>query len=140
MTPVQIPNQMVAFSEFKLQSDGKDTAFLVGELAVLPTELDITRRSLISQGFRVSAINNHSASLFPQLFFLHISKHGDAVQMSQLLRRVIDQNRIAAGQISSTGSSGSGTGSTSGGTTGTGASGGTGTTGGTGSGTRGGSL
>jgi len=140
MGAVQIPNQMIAFSEIRMQADGNDQAFLVGELALLPTEVDLSRRSLIAQGFSVSAVHNHSATLSPGLLFLHIAKHGDAMQMSQVLRRVMDQNRVAAGQISSTGNGTNGSGSSTGtGATGTGSTGtgtGTGTTG-TGTGTTG---
>jgi hypothetical protein len=123
MTPVQIPNQMLAFSEIHLQSDGNGIGLLVGELALLPSEVDLSRRSLISQGFQVSAVHNHSATVSPELLFLHIAKRGNAMQMAQIIRMVMDQNRIAAGQISvPTGTSGSGSGTGTGSTSGGGSS------------------
>lgn len=128
MGAVPVPNQMVAFSEIRIQADGNGQGFLVGELALLPTELDLTRRSLVSQGFSISAIHNHTATLFPQLLFLHIAKHGNAMQMAQTIRTVMDQNRIGAGQVPTPGTSGSSTGTSGTGTAGTGTSG-TGTTG-----------
>jgi len=138
MGPIQIPNEMLAFSEIRIQADGNGQGFLVGELALLPSELDLTRRSLISQGFQVSAVHNHSATISPDLLFLHIAKKGNAAQMAQIVRQAMDQNRVAAGSISATGNSNGGTGTTGGtGSTGTGTTG-TGTAGGGTTGTGGG--
>jgi hypothetical protein len=123
-----VPNVMAAFSEIRIQADGNGQGFLVGELALLPTEVDLSRRSLVANGFSISAVHNHTLSLFPQLFFVHIAKHGNAIQMAQTLRQIMDQNRVGAGQISvpTSGTSGTGTSGASGGSSGSSSGGGTG--------------
>jgi hypothetical protein len=95
-----LPNQLLAYSEIEFQSDGNGKALVDGELAVLSTEIELTEASLISQGFDISAVHNHASSESPRLFFIHFSKRGNSLSIAKVIRAVMDQNQLTAGQIS----------------------------------------
>jgi Domain of Unknown Function (DUF1259) len=63
-------------------------ASVMGDLVLLPGEVDAVMRKLRSAGFEISAVHNHLYDETPHVMYMHYMGHGSAVDLARELSRV----------------------------------------------------
>jgi len=76
---------------FKAGPEGHVMA--MGDLVLLPEELNPVVRALQAGGLDVLAIHNHLAGESPQVVYVHFGGHGEAAKVAQGLRGALDATR-----------------------------------------------
>ena len=65
----------------------------MGDLVLLPNEVNPVVRALQAGGLDVLAIHNHLIGESPQVVYLHFGGHGDAQQVAKALRSALDTTK-----------------------------------------------
>jgi hypothetical protein len=77
---------------------GKDSsAMTMGDLVLLPSEINPVIRRLAQGGVDVCAIHNHLVDAWPQVFYVHFSGMGDAEAMARTLRAALELTKTPLG-------------------------------------------
>jgi len=63
---------------------------LMGDLPLLEGEVNPVMSALLENGFEVTAIHNHFFYMEPMLYFMHIHGHGNAMDLAQRLKPVLE--------------------------------------------------
>jgi hypothetical protein len=66
-----------------------DAAMVMGDLVVLPSELERVVAGLLAREFEVSAIHNHLAGEKPAVLYVHFDGHGPATLLAHRLDSVL---------------------------------------------------
>lgn len=64
------------------QRDGAQ-AMAMGDLVLLPSEVEPVRRRLQASGIVPSALHNHLLGELPHVMYMHVEAHGDAVEIAR---------------------------------------------------------
>ncbi|MHB1922148.1 MAG: DUF1259 domain-containing protein [Chitinophagaceae bacterium] len=65
---------------------GQQNVMLMGDLALLETELPAVEKKLEQEGIDITAIHNHLLEESPKVMFLHVSAMGDPVALSEKMK------------------------------------------------------
>jgi hypothetical protein len=82
---VSLQPDLVADGEASFMQAGT-SAMVMGELALVDTEVPAVTRGLLANGFEISAIHNHLVPISPLILFIHFNGMGDAVPLATKLR------------------------------------------------------
>jgi hypothetical protein len=66
-----------------------DGAMVMGDLVLTDTEISPVMKHLVDHGLEISAVHNHLLRTSVPVFYMHISGHGDAVQLAQTLHAAL---------------------------------------------------
>ena len=66
---------------------------VMGDLVLLETEINPVMRKLIDGGLEITAVHNHVLRGSPATFYMHISGHGDPVQLATALHAALAESR-----------------------------------------------
>jgi hypothetical protein len=80
---------------FKASPEGHVMA--MGDLVLLPDEVNPVIRSLQAGGLDVLAIHNHLIGESPQVIYVHFGGHGEALKVAQALRAALDGTKTPLG-------------------------------------------
>jgi hypothetical protein len=69
----------------------------MGDLVLLPSELNSVIRALARGGVAVTAIHNHLAGEQPQIVYLHFGGSGDAASLAAALRAALEKTATPLG-------------------------------------------
>ena len=62
---------------------------VMGDLVVTAAELPKVQQSLERDGIEISAVHNHLVGENPQVYYVHVDAHGDALTLAQAFDRVL---------------------------------------------------
>lgn len=71
---------------FKAEGDG---AMVMGDLVLTQEEISPVMQQLIANGFKVTALHNHLLRAVPFPMYMHISGHGDPVELAKTLHAAL---------------------------------------------------
>lgn len=74
------------WAAFKPDHDG---AMLMGDLVLLESEIAPVMTTAIGNGLEITAVHNHILRASPPTFYMHVSGHGDPVQLATALREAL---------------------------------------------------
>jgi hypothetical protein len=84
-------------SELALQDLGGDRALAVGEVIVLPEEVNPFVRTLKAHGFRVTALHNHMLGEAPRMLFVHFWRVGSATDLARGAWAALESTNVRLG-------------------------------------------
>src|SRR5882724_2509164 len=64
-------------------------AMVMGDLVLTEDELSPVMRKLQEGGIEIAAVHNHLIGESPHVVYIHISSHGDAVKMAQVIHDAV---------------------------------------------------
>ncbi len=65
------------------------TAMIMGDMALLETEIDTVMRTLVAGGLEITAVHNHLLHEQPQIIFMHFGGRGDAEKLAALVKSAL---------------------------------------------------
>jgi hypothetical protein len=68
---------------------GKGAAMVMGDLVLTADEVSPVTNALLDGGVAVTAIHNHLLGESPQILYLHMGGHGDAVKLAQAVAKAV---------------------------------------------------
>jgi hypothetical protein len=71
------------------KGDGGDDV-MMGDLVLLPDEVNPVMSALLDHGLEVTALHNHFFWEEPRIFFMHIHGHGKAVDLANQIKPALD--------------------------------------------------
>jgi hypothetical protein len=74
------------YAVYKAEPQG---TLVLGDLPVLPSEVDTVQSSLESSGFHITALHNHLLNETPHVMYMHYMRVGDAAALSADLARAL---------------------------------------------------
>jgi len=72
-------------------------ASVMGDLVLLPSELDAVMRKLRDAGFEISAVHNHLNDETPHVMYMHYMGHGDAEEIAKSLKSALAESKTPLG-------------------------------------------
>ena len=72
-------------------------ASVMGDLVLLPDEIDGVMRKLRSVGFEISAVHNHLDQETPQVMYMHYMGRGEASDLAKSLRSALGESKTPLG-------------------------------------------
>lgn len=75
---------------------GGRNAMTMGDLVLLPSEVDAVMSELHAGGFEILALHNHLAGETPQVLYLHFHGHGDPAALARTLKAALGKTRTPA--------------------------------------------
>jgi hypothetical protein len=72
-------------------------ASVMGDLVLLPDEIDGVMRKLRSAGFEISAVHNHLDQETPQVMYMHYMGRGEATDLAKSLRSALAGSKTPVG-------------------------------------------
>jgi hypothetical protein len=72
-------------------------AMVMGDLVLLPSELDAVMRKLRAAGFEISAVHNHLDDETPHVMYMHYMGHGSAVELAKSLKAALAESKTPLG-------------------------------------------
>ena len=85
---VQVKPALALGSWLAFSSSGAG-AMLMGDLVLAENEVSPVMVALEENGIQVTALHNHVLHETPRVMYMHISGHGDAVQLASAMKKVI---------------------------------------------------
>src|SRR6185437_15490753 len=70
-----------------------DEAMVMGDLVLTDSEISPVMKQLVDHGLQISAVHNHLLRTSVPVFYMHISGHGDAVQLAHTLHTALASSR-----------------------------------------------
>lgn len=64
-------------------------AMVMGDLVLLPTEVNPVMAKLLESGLEITALHNHLLRASPETFYMHVGGHGDPVKMAASIRAAL---------------------------------------------------
>ena len=68
-------------------------ASVMGDLVLLPSEVDGVMRKLRSAGFEISAVHNHLDQETPRVMYVHYIGHGNAADLAKSLKSALAESK-----------------------------------------------
>jgi hypothetical protein len=78
-------------------ADEGDHAMAMGDLVLLPSEVNPVISILQDGGIEQSAVHNHLIDESPHVMYVHFEGHGDAVKLATTLRRALEATKTPLG-------------------------------------------
>ena len=72
-------------------------AMAMGDIVLLETEINPVMAKLIAAGLDITAVHNHLLRASPATFYMHISGHGDAVQLATAIKDALSVSKTPLG-------------------------------------------
>ena len=72
-------------------------AMAMGDIVLLETEINPVMAKLIAAGLDITAVHNHLLRASPATFYMHISGHGDAVQLATAIKEALGASKTPLG-------------------------------------------
>ena len=72
-------------------------SMVMGDLVLLPSELDAVMRKLRAAGFEISAVHNHLDDETPRVMYMHYMGHGSSVELAQSLKVALAESKTPLG-------------------------------------------
>jgi len=72
-------------------------ASVMGDLVLLPSELDAVMRKLRDAGFEISAVHNHLDDEAPHVMYMHYMGHGNAEELAKSLKSALAESKTPLG-------------------------------------------
>jgi uncharacterized protein DUF1259 len=69
----------------------------MGDIVLLETEINPVMAKLIAAGLDITAVHNHLLRATPATFYMHISGHGDAVQLATAIKEALGASKTPLG-------------------------------------------
>jgi Domain of Unknown Function (DUF1259) len=79
----------LALGGYAVYEPAPSGALVMGDLPLLPAEIDTVQKQLSSEGFEITALHNHLLREQPHVMYMHFMKIGDAAEISRQLRAAI---------------------------------------------------
>jgi Domain of Unknown Function (DUF1259) len=76
-------------------SDGH--AMVMGDLVLLPEELNAVIAKLQASGFEITAVHNHLMNETPHLLYAHYQGHGNAAELAKALKAALAESKTPLG-------------------------------------------
>lgn len=92
---VQVKPALALGSWLAFSSSGQG-AMLMGDLVLAEDEVSPVMAGLQENGIQVTALHNHVLHETPRVMYMHISGHGDAVQLAAAMKKVIALTKTPA--------------------------------------------
>src|SRR5258706_11928815 len=89
---VQIKPALALGSYLAFQKSGKE-AMVMGDLVLLPEEVNPVMKKLIERGIQITAIHNHLLRATPQVMYMHYQGHGDAARLAAAVRTALQESK-----------------------------------------------
>ncbi len=70
----------------------------MGDLVLLPDELNPVIAKLRSSGFEITAVHNHLMNETPHLIYTHYHGHGNAVDLAKALLAALAESKTPLGK------------------------------------------
>jgi hypothetical protein len=74
-----------------------DGVMAMGDIVLLETEINPVMAKLIAAGLDITAVHNHLLRASPATFYMHISGHGDAVQLATAIKDALSASKTPLG-------------------------------------------
>lgn len=87
----------LALGSWAAFAGSNEHAMVMGDLVLLPTELDPVMRKLRSAGFEISAVHNHLLGETPRVIYMHYMGHGSAVDLAKSFRAALAESATPLG-------------------------------------------
>ncbi|HWI36984.1 MAG TPA: DUF1259 domain-containing protein [Burkholderiales bacterium] len=88
--PVEPPLALGSYLAFKKM--GKQ-AMVMGDLVLLPEEVNPVMKKLIEQGMEITAIHNHLLRSTPMVMYMHYQGRGDAGKLAAAVRAALEESK-----------------------------------------------
>ena len=88
----------LALGSWAAFSGTDDDAMVMGDLVLLPDELNPVIVKLRSSGFEITAVHNHLMNETPHLIYTHYHGHGNAVELAKSLRTALAESKTPLGK------------------------------------------
>src|SRR5579871_461895 len=72
-------------------------AMAMGDIVLLESEINPVMAKLIASGLEITAVHNHLLRASPATFYMHISGHGDAVQLATAIKEALGASKTPLG-------------------------------------------
>ena len=69
----------------------------MGDIVLLETEINPVMAKLIAAGLDITAVHNHLLRASPATFYMHISGHGDPVQLATAIKEALGASKTPLG-------------------------------------------
>jgi hypothetical protein len=92
----------LALGSWAAFSGADDDAMVMGDLVLLPEELNPVIAKLRSSGFEITAVHNHLMNETPHLIYTHYHGHGNAVELAKSLRAALAESKTPLGKPTAT--------------------------------------
>jgi biotin operon repressor len=92
---VQVKPALALGSWLAFSSPGQG-AMIMGDLVLVEDEVSPVIAALQENGIQVTALHNHVLHETPRVMYMHISGHGDAVQLAATMKKVIALTKTPA--------------------------------------------
>jgi hypothetical protein len=79
-----------------------ENASVMGDLVLLPDEVDGVMRKLRAAGFEISAVHNHLDQETPQVVYMHYVGRGEAVDLAKSLKSALAESKTPLGPPAAT--------------------------------------
>jgi hypothetical protein len=77
--------------------DMGDHAVVMGDLVLLPEEVNPVMKALVDDGIEITALHNHLLRATPGAVYMHVSGRGDAVKLAAVLHKALALSRTPMG-------------------------------------------
>ena len=84
-----------SWAAFRKMAGGQD-AMTMGDLVLLPSELDAVLGQLQAGSFEILAVHNHLAGESPQVLYVHFHGHGDPAALARTLKAALSKTGTPA--------------------------------------------
>jgi len=89
---VQVKPPLALGSYLAFKKTGKE-AMVMGDLVLLPEEVNPVMKKLIEQGIEVTAIHNHLLRATPAVMYMHYQGHGDAAKLAAAVHSALEESK-----------------------------------------------
>jgi hypothetical protein len=87
----------LALGSWAAFSGSDEHAMVMGDLVLLPEELNPVIAKLQASGFEITAVHNHLMNETPHLLYTHFHGHGNAVELAKSLRAALAESKTPPG-------------------------------------------
>ena len=87
----------LALGSWAAFAGSNEHAMVMGDIVLLPDELDPVMRKLRAAGFEISAVHNHLLGETPHVIYMHYMGHGNAVELAKSFRAALAESATPLG-------------------------------------------
>jgi hypothetical protein len=88
----------LALGSWAAFSGANDSAWVMGDLVLVETEVNPVMEKLRSAGFQIMAVHNHLLHETPHVLYMHYMGHGPAVELATSLRSALSISKTPLGK------------------------------------------
>jgi len=81
-------------------------ASVMGDLVLLPSEVDGVMRKLRSAGFEISGVHNHLDQETPRVMYMHYMGHGNVADLTNSLKSALAESKTPLGPVATSAATG----------------------------------